>query len=124
MAEVGEISREIRRAVDTGKVVFGFKQAEKILLKGNAELLIFSNNAPKASRERIQEYATIAGIPCYDFEGSSLELGAICGKPFMVSVVAIQDYGKSKIFTAIKTEKKPKIQEWKRKIVKKKKARK
>jgi len=108
MADSAEVSREIRRAVDSGKVAYGFKQAEKILLKETAELIIFSNNAPKAIKERIQEYATLANIPFYNFEGNGLELGAVCGKPFTVSVLSIKDTGKSKVLTAIKAEKKPK----------------
>lgn len=120
MADIAEVSREIRRAVDTGKAAFGFKQAEKILLKESAELVIFSNNASKPEKQRIQEYATIAGVPCYNFEGNGLELGAVCGKPFVVSVLSIQNPGKSKILTAIKAEERPKSVQ--KKTVKKKKA--
>ena len=102
MADMSEVSREIRRAVDTGKVAFGFKQSEKILLTEKAELIVFSRNAPKEAKARVQEYATIAGIPCFVFEGNGLELGAVCGKPFVVSFLAVQDSGKSKVLTAIK----------------------
>ncbi|MDO8647017.1 MAG: 50S ribosomal protein L30e [Candidatus Diapherotrites archaeon] len=102
MADMSEVSKEIRRAVDTGKVAFGFKQSEKILLTQNAELIVFSRNAPKEEKARVQEYSTIAGIPCFVFEGSGLELGAVCGKPFVVSFLTVQDSGKSKVLTAIK----------------------
>ncbi|HIH32715.1 MAG TPA: 50S ribosomal protein L30e [Candidatus Diapherotrites archaeon] len=100
MADIGEISREIRRAVDTGTVFFGSKQAEKSLLSGSTELIIFSNNAPKTTKERIQEYAILAKVQCFKFEGNGLELGAACGKPFVVSVLSIKDAGKSKVATA------------------------
>ena len=119
MADIAEVSREIRRAVDSGKVAYGFKQAEKTLLKENAELIIFSNNAPNAVKERLQEYATLANIPCYNFEGNGLELGAVCGKPFTVSVLSIKDLGKSKVLAEIRSEKKPKRTE--KKAAKKKK---
>lgn len=119
MADTAEVSREIRRAVDSGKVAYGFKQAEKTLLKENAELIIFSNNTPKAGKERLQEYATLANIPCYNFEGNGLELGAVCGKPFTVGVLSIKDLGKSKVLAAINAGKKPKSTE--KKTAKKKK---
>lgn len=117
MAELNEVSREIRRAVDTGKIAFGFKQAEKILLSKKAELMVFSSNAQKEDKERIQEYATIAGIPCFIFEGNGLDLGAVCGKPFVISFLTITDFGKSKILDAIKQTESSKAPE--RKVSKK-----
>lgn len=121
MPELSDVSREIRRAVDTGKVAFGFKQSEKALLSGKPSLIVFSSNIQKPVKERLQEYATIAGVQCFVFEGNGLELGAVCGKPFVVSVLSVLDEGKSNVMKAI-TQEKPKASE--KKQAKAKKARK
>ena len=111
-----DINIEIRRAVDTGKVNFGEKQAEKNILKGNGELIIISSNAKKLLKERLQHYAKLSEIPFYEFQGTSTELGSVCGKPFPVSVITVLNKGKSEILeiknenktAKAKTGKKPK----------------
>ncbi len=99
-----DVSREIRRAVDTGAVSFGNKQAEKSVLKGVAELIIISSNAPLALNERMRQLCTVSNVSLYKFEGTGLSLGSICGKPFVVSVLAIEKAGKSKVLDAVKVK--------------------
>ncbi len=113
-----DINIEIRRAVDTGKVNFGEKQTEKNILKGNGELIIISSNTKKLLKERLENYAKLSEIPFYEFPGTSLELGSVCGKPFPVSVMTVLNKGKSKILE-IKDQKKTK-----KKTVKKRKPKK
>ena len=97
-----DINKEMRRAVDTGKVFFGEKQSQKSVLKGNAELIVISNNVRKNVREKIKQLSHVTGVPVLDFNGNGLELGAVCGKPFNVSVMAVQKMGKSKLASAKK----------------------
>ena len=98
-----DTNREIRRAVDTGSVKFGFKQAEKNVLKGNAELIILSSNAQKRAKEKIKQYCGVGqGVPFFEFPGTSVELGSVCGKPFIVSCLCIEKPGKSKVLELAK----------------------
>ncbi len=97
MAESMDANKEIRRAVDTGKVVFGQRESEKSILKGEAQLLIFSGNIPKLEKEKLQAQAVVAGIPVYAFGGTGLELGSVCGKPFGILTMAVIEPGKSKV---------------------------
>ncbi len=92
-----DVPKEIRRAVDTGVVAFGFRSAEKNILKGKGEIVIISGNCPQRLSERIRHVSQIAGIPFFEFEGSALELGSICGKPFLVSTLLVLEKGKSKV---------------------------
>ena len=78
------------------------KQGEKILLKGNAELLILSSNTQKLVKERMMHLSELSSVPMLEFAGTGLELGSVCGKPFTVSVMIIQKTGKSKILSAAK----------------------
>ena len=92
-----EVNKEIRRAVDTGKVAFGYKQCQKELAKGNGELIIISSNMPKVQKESIKHLADVEGKKVYEYKEAGLVLGSICGKPFVVSTLIILDKGKSKV---------------------------
>ena len=101
-----DVNKEIRRAVDTGKVLFGVKQAEKSVLKGAAGLIVISSNATKQHMERIKQLCSVNSIPVLEFQGTGLGLGSVCGKPFVVSVLIIEAPGKSKIMDAVKEKSK------------------
>jgi len=92
-----ESKREIRRAVDTGKAIFGKRECEKSILSGGVQLIVFTSSVSKSEKERLAHYCKTAGIPKFEFKGSSQELGAVCGKVFVVSVMGIIDAGKSKV---------------------------
>ncbi len=90
------ISKEILRAISTGKVLFGYKMALKKAKEAKA--FIISRDCPK--KNEIMEAA--ADKPVYIYKGNNIELGAACGKPFGVSVLTIIDEGKSNIMEIIK----------------------
>ncbi|RLF24265.1 MAG: 50S ribosomal protein L30e [Thermoprotei archaeon] len=92
-----DFERELRTAMRTGKVVIGSKSTLKALMFGKAKLVIVASNCPRDIREDIFYYAKLADIPVYIFPGSSWDLGAVCGKPFMVASLAIIDPGESEI---------------------------
>ncbi|MDD5148760.1 MAG: 50S ribosomal protein L30e [Candidatus ainarchaeum sp.] len=99
-----DANKEIRRAVDTGEVEFGFKQSEKNVLKGNAELIILSSNVQKRIMEKMRHYCAAAGTPLYNFPGKSVELGSVCGKPFVISCLCIGKAGKSRVLDLAKNK--------------------
>jgi len=88
-----DLNKSLRLAIDTGKVSVGAKQSSKAINSGSAKLVILSSNCP-------EETVTIANggeTPVYSFKGNNAVLGAACGKPFPVSIIAILDGGKSDI---------------------------
>ena len=48
-------------------------------------------------KEDVEIYSNLSEIPVHIFDGSSVDLGSICGKPFTVSVLVIQEPGDSNI---------------------------
>ncbi len=94
--------REIRRAVDTGKVLFGVRQSEKALLTGSAKLIVFSSNTVENVKEKLIQLGKVAGIPHYEFGEPASALGSICGKPFVISALTIENVGKSKVLDLVK----------------------
>ena len=92
-----EANKEIRRAVDTGKVVFGTKVARKKILAGEGEMIIVSSNMPTNEKETLKQLVTVEGKKFFEFSDTGLVLGSVCGKPFTVSVMLVLDAGKSKV---------------------------
>ena len=97
-----DINRSIRIAVDTGKVSYGADSAKQALLNKQAKLVILADNAPLDIKEDINRYAEISEVPVLDFPGSSLDLGAVCGRPHFVAALTIVTLGDSDIIKAIK----------------------
>lgn len=88
-----DISRALKAAITTGKVEFGVDQTEKAVKTGKAQMIILSRNCPSS----ILKDNTAVKVHVY--EGNNMELGALCGKPFSVSALAVIDKGTSNILT-------------------------
>ena len=97
-----DAQKEIRRAVDTGKVIFGTNEAEKSLKNGTARLIIIAKNTPKLVREKLVAFAEAGKIPHHIFDGTGIELGNVCGMPFTVSAMIVENAGKSKVLDIVK----------------------
>lgn len=89
-----DLSRTLRTATRTGKVLFGIEQAKGAIEKKEAKLIVLAKNCP-ATELREQK-----AIPLLEFPGSNVELGAACGKPFSVSVLTVLDPGESQLLSS------------------------
>jgi len=101
---VVDLYRELRTTIRTGKIVLGYERSIKLVKLGKPKLVIMAANAPVEIKEDIERYTKLAKIPLYVFQGTTLDLGAICNKPFMVSVIAILDPGESRLMDLVKGE--------------------
>ncbi len=93
---VVDANKEIRRAVDTGKVAFGLRETQKKILAGEGKLVIVTKNLPINEKEVIKQLAKVEEKKFYEYPDSGLVLGRACGKPFVISTMLILDEGKSK----------------------------
>lgn len=89
-----DMGRALKTAISTGKVVFGEQQVMKAVKSGEAKMVIVSNNCPN---EFLKSKGH--GVPVHVYDGTNLELGAIAGKPFSVSALAVIDKGASNILS-------------------------
>ncbi len=89
-----DISKALKAAITTGEVAFGVDQTEKAVKAGKAQMVIVSKNCPSAMLT-----AADVGVKVHVYEGNNMELGALCGKPFSVSALAVIDKGTSNILT-------------------------
>ena len=62
-------------------------------------MVIVASNVSKPNAEAIAKFEN---APIYKFPGTSLELGAACGKPFAISVLAVLVPGESQIMSVLK----------------------
>ena len=90
---MADIARSLRVAVSTGEVLFGYTQAKKAAKKGGAKLVVVSKNCPEQHVEDLRK----AGVKVHAYEGTNFDLGAVCGKPFAVSTLAVVKPGESDI---------------------------
>jgi len=97
-----DIKKSLRLAVDSGKVEFGVNKAKKLIANGEAKLIIISNDCPVETKNEVQRKAKLAAIPIYHIDEKASLLGSSCGKPFVVSVLAIVDPGNSDILELVK----------------------
>ncbi|BAA30654.1 50S ribosomal protein L30e [Pyrococcus horikoshii] len=97
-----DLAFELKKALETGKVILGSNETIRLAKTGGAKLIIVARNAPKEIKDDIYYYAKLSDIPVYEFEGTSVELGTLLGKPFVVASLAIVDPGESRILALVK----------------------
>jgi len=92
-----DLDRGIRVAVDTGNVTLGSLKSIQNLKLGRGKLVLIAKNCPEDIREDVMYYSKLSKIPVYTYQGSSVELGSVCGKPFTAAALIINDPGDSNI---------------------------
>jgi large subunit ribosomal protein L30e len=100
-----DVNKAIATTVKTGKVLFGANSAAASVKTGKARLVVLAANCPKGIREEIEYYGKLSGIPVIIYNGTGIDLGAVCGKPFMVSALTVKDPGDSDILKLAKSRK-------------------
>ena len=98
-----DVDKAIAAAVKTGKVSFGATSAVQNAQTGRAKLIILASNAPKNVREDVEYYSKLSKVPMIVYKGSSLDLAATCGKPFIISALSIREPGDSEILKLTET---------------------
>ena len=92
-----DISRQLKIASTTGKLLFGQRQAIDACARGDAKCVILAANCPQ---EYIDELA--AKHPEVTMHRTLMvnrDLGVASGKPFSVSTITVMDAGDSDLLT-------------------------
>lgn len=96
------LSRAIRKCVDSGKVSFGMNSGVKKALSGSAKLLVIAGNCPGEISRDVSRFCRLSGIPVIRFDGTSMDLGTIVGRPHGVAMMCVLDPGNSGILELAK----------------------
>ena len=99
-----DVAKAIATAVKTGKVSFGANSAIQSARTGKAKMIVLASNCPVEIREDIEYYCKLSNIPLLVYNGSSTDLAAVCGKPFLLSALTIREPGDSEILKLAEKE--------------------
>ena len=85
---------EIGKAVKEGRIVIGTDRVIKGMKDGAFEIVIYASNIPEDTLKEINYYTNNFKIKTEKFNGTSKQLGEICGKPFNILMIGILPKGK------------------------------
>ncbi|HVP24819.1 MAG TPA: 50S ribosomal protein L30e [Methanomicrobiales archaeon] len=91
-----DFNLSLRRALKTGKVFLGQNSTRTCIDEGKAKLVVVAQNCPPEFRKFLE---TVKGVPVHVYAGSGVQLGMACGKPFLVSALAVTEPGESDILS-------------------------
>jgi large subunit ribosomal protein L30e len=91
-----DLAHALKVALDTGTVKLGLSETLDAAKAKKAKLLIVTRTCPDP---RLTKERAIGKIPIYHYEGTAVDLGQACGRPFPISAMAILDAGSSAILT-------------------------
>jgi len=96
-----DIDTNIRVAYKTGKFIFGKNQVLKHLRNSTFKMIIVSNNCPTELFSQLNYYVSLMKdkIFIYRYKGSSWDLGLVCAKPYMISVIGVVQEGDSALLS-------------------------
>lgn len=86
-----DIQKELNRLLATGQIYLGATEALKH--SHEAKLFIVAHNCPE--KQAVLEAAD--DTPVFVYQGSAVQLGTLCRKPFSVSVISVVNEGTSNI---------------------------
>ena len=88
--------KTVRSAVDSNNVILGTKGTlERILIGEGIKLVVVASNCERRAKGDLKRFAELSGVELIEFDGSSVELGEVSGKPFVVSMLTILEDKKS-----------------------------
>ena len=88
-----DMSKVLRSALSTGKVLTGTKQTLDAVKTGKAQIVVVSSNCPEKTIKELK------GVPVIKYPGSGVDLGVACGKPFSLNALAVLEPGESEILS-------------------------
>jgi len=104
-----DVDKAIATAVKTGKVSFGVNMALQNAKTGKAKMIVLAANCPKDIKEEIEYNCKLSKVPAMTYKGGSIDLAAVCNKPFIISALSIRETGDSEI---LKVTENPETQEY------------
>ena len=80
------IEEMIKKAIKENKAIIGFRESLKYIRNYTPEAVILAKNAP----EKIKKIILHSNVNVLIFDGSSKDLGTICGRPHPITTIVIK----------------------------------
>ena len=96
-----DIDTNIKVAYKTGSIVYGKKQVLRSLRQNPFKMIIIANNCSKDLENHLNYFNSLLEnkLFIYRYKGSSWDLGLVCAKPYMISVIGVEDQGDSDLLS-------------------------
>ena len=78
---------QLKEAFKVKTLTFGFRETLKKVKTKKADTVFIAQDCPEEMRQDLTTNAKISGINIIELEGSSQEIGAVCKKPFPITVL-------------------------------------
>jgi large subunit ribosomal protein L30e len=88
--QVDKNIEEIKKLLKTKKIIFGSDVTMKELKRGGIAKIFLAGNTAKPISDDVEYYSGLAGAAVVKLDYPNSELGALCKKPFPVSVIGIR----------------------------------
>ncbi len=98
---MADLTNNIRLAVDSGKTAIGINSVLDSIKENSAKLIIITSKSKPEELQEIAHLAKVADIEVIKFDGDSMRLGAVCGKPYSVAAISIIEAGNSEILNKL-----------------------
>ena len=92
-----DISRQLKLANTTGKLLFGQRQAIDACAKGDAKCIVAAANCPQEYLDDLA--AKHPEVTLHRTTMVNRDLGVASGKPFSISTITVIDAGESELLT-------------------------
>ncbi|MBN1175618.1 ribosomal L7Ae/L30e/S12e/Gadd45 family protein [Candidatus Woesearchaeota archaeon] len=80
---------DIKDALKANKLIVGTKRTVKALRKDELAQVFLASNCPEVLEEDVTHFSSFDSVPVEKLTITCDELGVLCKKPFLVSVVGI-----------------------------------
>ena len=91
-----DLAHALKVALETGKVQIGLTETLAAAEAKRARLLIVARTCPNPT---LAKERAVGKVPIYHYDGTAVELGQACGRPYPISAMAILDPGSSAILS-------------------------
>ncbi len=93
-----DLNSELRLAVDTGNVELGYRNTYKAIVSNNAKLVVVASKGKAELINDIKHLCKVGNIKVIEFDGNSIDLGGVCGKPYSVNCLAVIEQGNAHLY--------------------------
>ena len=84
------IKKSIENAKKENKLLIGSHLVLKKMKSGDLKSVFYSSNCPLEKLKDLNYYNSLTGVEVKEFDGTSKQLGELCGKPFNALMIGIK----------------------------------
>jgi large subunit ribosomal protein L30e len=86
-----EETKSLKAKITDKKVIIGNDRVIKGIKSGNVKKVFLAKNCPSDVKEDLAHYADLSSIPLIELEQDNEEIGIMCKKNFLVSVIGVTE---------------------------------